>query len=216
MGDNIKLARYFKIVHFKFMLKKLYDRCVELARHKFSKPLLGFVAFIESFFFPVPPDLMIIPMVVAKREDYLKIFFITTFGSVLGGLFGYMLGVFFLDASMVIIEFYGYENKVIEIQEIMSTKGGFFTWLGIMFLAGFTPLPFKVFTITSGVINFNLPVFFFICLFTRGLRFFLVAYLTSIFGKKFGVFIEKKGALWFSVAGITIVIFAIFLYFVFK
>ena len=216
MGDNIKLARYFKIVHFKFMLKKLYDRCVELARHKFSKPLLGFVAFIESFFFPVPPDLMIIPMVVAKREDYLKIFFIATFGSVLGGLFGYMLGVFFLDASMVIIEFYGYENKVIEIQEIMSTKGGFFTWLGIMFLAGFTPLPFKVFTITSGVINFNLPVFFFICLFTRGLRFFLVAYLTSIFGKKFGVFIEKKGALWFSVAGITIVIFAIFLYFVFK
>ena len=198
------------------MLKKLYDRCVELARHKFSKPLLGFIAFIESFFFPVPPDLMIIPMVVAKREDYLKIFFIATFGSVLGGLFGYMLGVFFLDASMVIIEFYGYENKVIEIQEIMSTKGGFFTWLGIMFLAGFTPLPFKVFTITSGVINFNLPVFFLICLFTRGLRFFLVAYLTSIFGKKFGFFIEKKGALWFSVAGITIVIFAIFLYFVFK
>ena len=70
------------------MLKKLYDRCVELARHKFSKPFLGFVAFIESFFFPVPPDLMIIPMVVAKREDYLKIFLIATVGSVLGGLFG--------------------------------------------------------------------------------------------------------------------------------
>ena len=97
------------------MLKKLYDRCVELARHKFSKPLLGFVAFIESFFFPVPPDLMIIPMVVAKREDYLKIFLIATIGSVLGGLFGYMIGVFFLDASMVIIEFYGYEEKVFEI-----------------------------------------------------------------------------------------------------
>ena len=92
--DNIKLARYLRIVHFKFMiLKKLYDRCVELARHKFSKPLLGFVAFIESFFFPVPPDLMIVPMVVAKREDYLKIFFIATTGSVLGGLFGYMLSL---------------------------------------------------------------------------------------------------------------------------
>ena len=114
-------------------LKKLYDRCVELARHKFSKPLLGFVAFIESFFFPVPPDLMIVPMVVAKREDYLKIFLIATTGSVLGGLFGYMLGVFFLDTSMVIIEFYGYENKVFEIQDAMSTKGGFITWLGIMF-----------------------------------------------------------------------------------
>ena len=104
------------------MLKKLYDRCVELARHKFSKPLLGFVAFIESFFFPVPPDLMIVPMVVAKREDYLKIFLIATTGSVLGGLFGYMLGVFFLDASMVIIEFYGYEEKVFEMQDKMSTN----------------------------------------------------------------------------------------------
>tara|TARA_B100000963_G_scaffold357359_1_gene379384 strand:+ start:2188 stop:2793 length:606 start_codon:yes stop_codon:yes gene_type:complete len=197
------------------ILKKLYDRCVELARHKFSKPLLGFVAFIESFFFPVPPDLMIVPMVVAKREDYLKIFLISTFGSVLGGLFGYMLGVFFLDVAMVIIEFYGYEEKVFEIQNTMSTKGGFYTWLGIMFLAGFTPLPFKVFTITSGVISFSLPVFFFICLFTRGLRFFLVAYLTSIFGRKFGEFIEKKGALWFTISGIVIVILAAIIYFVF-
>ena len=198
------------------ILKKLYDRCVELARHKFSKPLLGFVSFIESFFFPVPPDLMIVPMVVAKRDDYLKIFLIATFGSVLGGLFGYMLGVFFLDASMVIIEFYGYEEKVFEIQNKMSTKSGFLAWLGIMFLAGFTPLPFKVFTITSGVISYNLPVFFLICLFTRGLRFFLVAYLTDIFGKKFGNFIETKGAIWFTITGVFIVILAFVLYIIFK
>ena len=197
------------------MLKKLYDRCVELARHKFSKPLLGFVAFIESFFFPVPPDLMIVPMVVAKREDYFKIFLIATAGSVLGGLFGYMLGVFFLDASMVIIEFYGYEEKVFQIQDKMSTRGGFIAWLGIMFLAGFTPLPFKVFTITSGVIGFNLGVFFFICLFTRGLRFLLVSYFTYLFGKKFGDFIEKKGALWFTATGIFIVILATVLYITF-
>ena len=198
------------------ILKKLYDRCVELARHKFSKPLLGFVAFIESFFFPVPPDLMIIPMVVAKKEDYLKIFLIATAGSVLGGLFGYMLGVFFLDAAMVIIEFYGYEEKVFKIQNTMSTKGGFYTWLGIMFLGGFTPLPFIVFTITSGVIGFNLSVFFCICLFTRGLRFFLVSYFTSLFGRKFGRFIEKKGALWFTVSGLLIVIIAIIIYFNFR
>ena len=197
------------------IFKKLYDRCVELARHKLSKPLLGFVAFIESFFFPVPPDLMIIPMVVAKREDYIKIFIIATTGSVLGGLFGYMLGVFFLDVSMVIIEFYGYEEKVFEMQDKMSTKGGFLAWLGIMFLAGFTPLPFKVFTITSGVIAYNLPVFFLICLFTRGLRFFLVSYLTFLFGKKFGDFIEKRGAVWFTLTGIFIVILAIVLYIIF-
>ena len=198
------------------MLKKLYDKCVELARHKFSKPLLGFVSFIESFFFPVPPDLMIIPMVVAKKKEYVKIFLIATIFSVLGGLFGYMLGVFFLDISMVVIEFYGYEEKVFEVQEKLSSKGGLFIWLGIMFLAGFTPLPFKVFTITSGIISFNIVIFFFICLFTRGLRFFLVAYLTSLFGSKFGSFIEKKGALWFTIIGIAIVIIATILYLLFK
>ena len=158
---------------------------------------------------------MIVPMVVAKREDYLKIFLIATVGSVLGGLFGYMLGVFFLDASMVIIEFYGYEEKVFQIQDKMSTRGGFLAWLGIMFLAGFTPLPFKVFTITSGVIGFNLAVFFFICLFTRGLRFLLVSYFTYLFGKKFGEFIEEKGALWFTLTGIFIVILAAVLYIIF-
>ena len=197
------------------MIKKIYDKCVSWAGHKYAKPILAFESFIESSFFPIPPDVMIIPMVVAKREDYLKIFLIATTGSVLGGLFGYMLGVFFLDASMVIIEFYGYEEKVFEIQDKMSTKGGFLAWLGIMFLAGFTPLPFKVFTITSGVIAYNLPVFFFICLFTRGLRFFLVSYLTHLFGKKFGEFIEKKGALWFTLTGIFIVILAVVLYIIF-
>ena len=198
------------------MLKMLYDKCVELARHKFSKPLLGFVSFIESFFFPVPPDLMIVPMVVAKKEDYLKIFLIATIGSVLGGLFGYMLGIFFLDISMVVIEFYGYEEKVFEVQEKMSSRGGLILWLGIMFLAGFTPLPFKVFTITSGIIGFNIFVFFFICFFTRGLRFFLVAYLTYLFGSKFGNFVEQKGALWFTIIGIGIVIVATILYFLFR
>ena len=101
-------------------------------------------------------------MVAAKKEDYLKIFFIATVFSVLGGLFGYLIGLFFLDIAMTVIEFYGYEEKVFLLQDKLSTKGGFFLWLGIMFLAGFTPLPFKVFTITSGIINFNIVVFFFI------------------------------------------------------
>ena len=117
---------------------------------------------------------------------------------------------------MVVIEFYGYEEKVFEVQERMSSKGSFFLWLGVMFLAGFTPLPFKVFTITSGIIGFNIVVFFFICLFTRGLRFFLVAYLTHLFGNKFGNFIEKKGALWFAIIGIAIVIIAAILYLLFR
>tara|TARA_B110000046_G_C12863719_1_gene342987 strand:- start:238 stop:834 length:597 start_codon:yes stop_codon:yes gene_type:complete len=198
------------------MLKNLFDKCVKLASSKMANYALGFISFIESFFFPVPPDLMIVPMVVAKKENYLKIFLIATIFSVLGGLVGYMLGVFFLDISMVIIEFYGYEEKVFEIQNKISSKGGFLFWAGVMFLAGFTPLPFKLFTIASGIVEFNIIVFFFICLFTRGLRFFIVSYLTYLFGNKFRYFIEKKGALWFSIAGIFIVTISIILYLLFR
>jgi membrane protein YqaA with SNARE-associated domain len=198
------------------MLKKLFDKCVKLASSRIANYALGFVSFIESFFFPVPPDLMIVPMVVAKKENYLNIFLIATIFSVLGGLVGYMLGVFFLDVSMVIIEFYGYEEKVFDIQNKISSKGGFLFWIGVMFLAGFTPLPFKLFTIASGIVGFNIIVFFFICLFTRGLRFFIVSYLTYLFGNKFSNFIEKKGALWFTITGIFIILVALVLYLFFK
>ena len=198
------------------MIKSLYDKCVAWAGYRYAKQILAIEAFIESSFFPIPPDVMIIPMVVSKKNQFIQIALVATIFSVLGGLFGYILGVFFLDISMVVIEFYGYEEKVFEVQEKMSSKGGFFIWLGVMFLAGFTPLPFKVFTITSGIISFNIVVFFFICLFTRGLRFFLVAYLTHLFGNKFGNFIEQKGALWFTIIGIAIVIIATILYLLFR
>ena len=198
------------------MLKNLFDKCVKLASSKMANYALGFVSFIESFFFPVPPDLMIVPMVVAKRENYIKIFLIATIFSVLGGLVGYMLGVFFLDLSMIIIEFYGYDEKVFDIQKKISSKGGLLFCAGVMFLAGFTPLPFKLFTIASGIVGFNIIVFFFICLFTRGLRFFIVSYLTYLFGKKFRYFIEKKGALWFTVIGIFIVLVVLVLYLLLK
>ena len=198
------------------MLKNLFNKCVKLASSKLANYALGFVSFIESFFFPVPPDLMIIPMVVAKKENYFKIFLIATIFSVLGGLVGYMLGVFFLDISMDIIEFYGYEEKVFEIQNKISSKGGFLFWIGVMFLAGFTPLPFKLFTIASGIVGFNIVAFFFICLFTRGLRFFIVSYLTYLFGNKFRNFIDKKGALLFTVIGIFIVVITVVLYLLFR
>ena len=197
-------------------LKSLYQWVLSWAESAYGTLVLFLVAFAESSFFPVPADPLLMALCLGKVKKSMYYVFICTLGSVLGGLFGYMLGVFFLDVAMIIIEFYGYEEKVFEIQEKMSTKGGFYTWLGIMFLAGFTPLPFKVFTITSGVISYNLTVFFLICLFTRGLRFFLVSYFTNIFGKKFGEFIEKKGALWFTITGLLIVIIAVILYFIFK
>ena len=197
------------------MFSKLYDKCLKLASHKSANLYLSIVSFIESSFFPIPPDVMIIPMAIAKSKSYLKIFLYATIFSVLGGLFGYFIGFALADLGMNLVEFYGYEEKVIKLKVSLSQGSGMYTWLGILFLAGFTPLPFKVFTITSGVMNYNLPVFFLICLFTRGLRFFLVAYFTSLFGQKFGDFIEKKGALWFTLVGIFIIILAIVLYIIF-
>ena len=198
------------------MLKKLYDRCVELARHKFSKPLLGFVAFIESFFFPVPPDLMIIPMVVAKKTDYLKIFLIATIFSTLGGFFGYFIGLSFSDIATNVVEFYGYENKVDKLKNDFSIGEGRYIWIATLFLAGFTPLPFKVFTITSGMIGFNLFIFFFICLISRGLRFFIVSYLSFKFGDTFNKFMETQATKWFTILGILIVAIFGLIYFIIK
>ena len=198
------------------MLQKLYDRCLDLARHKLSKPLLAFISFIESSFFPIPPDVMIVPMVLAKKENYLQIFLIATIFSVLGGILGYFLGSLFLDFSMSIIEFYNYGNKVFELQEKLSNKTGLVFWVGTLFLAGFTPLPYKVFTITSGFISFNLYIFIVISLISRGLRFFIVSYFSMKFGEKFGFFLKKEGFLWFTVIGILIVLALLGMYFYFK
>ena len=168
------------------MLKKLYEKTLKLAAHKSSKFFLAIISFAESSFFPIPPDIMIVPMVIAKKNDYLKIFFIATLFSSLGGLFGYFIGSLFTDKAIMLMELYGYEEQVLELKNQLSSKGGAFSaWLGTLFLAGFTPLPFKLFTITSGIINFNIFVFFFICLFARGLRFFIVAYFSAKFGKPF-------------------------------
>jgi membrane protein YqaA with SNARE-associated domain len=199
------------------MLKDLYKKSLKLAKHKSSKFFLAIISFAESSFFPIPPDIMIVPMVIAKKSDYLKIFLIATFFSALGGLFGYFIGSLFTDKAIILIELYGYEKQVLELKNQLSSKGGAFSvWLGTLFLAGFTPLPFKLFTITSGIINFNIFVFFFICLFARGLRFFIVAYFSLKFGKAFSIILERKGAMWFSIIGVVIVIIASIIYLIFK
>ena len=196
------------------MFKELFQKTLKLAAHKSSKFFLALISFVESSFFPIPPDILIVPMVIAKKNDYIKIFVIATLFSALGGLFGYFIGSVFLEFAMKVVEFYGYEENVFNLQLKLSEKGGLFLWLGILFIAGFTPVPFKVFTITSGIINFNIFIFFFICIISRGLRFFIIAFLSAKFGKAFSYFIEKKGAKWFTVIGIVIVIIATIIYFV--
>ena len=173
------------------MFQTLYKKCLELAAHKSSNFYLGLVSFIESSFFPIPPDAMIIPMVIAKKKEYLKIFLIASIFSVLGGIFGYLIGYLFFDLAMYVIEFYGYQDKVENLKLSMSQGSGFLAWLSILFLAGFTPLPYKAFTISSGLIAFNLPIFIIVSLISRSLRFFIVAYLSYRFGELFTGYMEK-------------------------
>ena len=198
------------------MLKDLYKKSLKLAAHKSSKFFLAIIAFAESSFFPIPPDIMVVPMVIAKKNDYLKIFLIATFSSAVGGLLGYFIGFVFLDLAMNVIEFYGYEEKVINLKDNLSSGNNFIYFLGTLFLAGFTPLPFKVFTITSGMIGFNIFIFFVVCLVSRALRFFVVSYLSFKFGDTFSEFMEKDAAKWFSIVGLVIVAIAITIYFTIK
>ena len=191
------------------MIKKLYDKCVIWAGYKYAKPILAIEAFIESSFFPIPPDVMIVPMVISKKNEFIKIASIATTFSVLGALFGYYIGFSLNEIAIKIFEFYGYEYSD-SFNEKFTTGEGFFAWLGILVTAGFTPLPFKLLTISSGIIHFNLISFILICIITRCLRFFLVAYLTYKFGEKIGPFLDKEGTKWsIIIVGIIIVIAAI-------
>jgi len=194
------------------MIKKIYDKCVDWAGYKYAKQILAVEAFIESSFFPIPPDVMIIPMVVSKRNEFIQIALIATIFSVLGALLGYYIGYSLYEIAIQIFEFYGYEYSD-TIKERFTTGGGFKAWLGILFTAGFTPLPFKLLTISSGIIHFNLTYFVLICVVTRGLRFFLVAYLSYKFGSKFGPFLEKKGGQWATIIAVIIIIIAAGIYF---
>ena len=198
------------------MFNRLYKKCLDLAAHKSSNFFLGLVSFVESSFFPIPPDVMIIPMVIAKKKSYLKIFFIASIFSVLGGVFGYMLGAIFFDLAINVIEFYGYENKVDILKNNLSEGEGFLAWLSILFLAGFTPLPYKAFTIASGLIGFNILIFIIVSLISRSLRFFIISYLSYKFGDLFTEFMNKHGSKWFTILGLLLILIFVILLLILK
>ena len=198
------------------MFKNLYKKCLDLAGHKNSKYYLAIVSFVESSFFPIPPDVMVIPMVISKKNDFKKIFLITTIFSVLGGMLGYVIGAFFFEFGAHIMNFYGYEDKLFNIKKNLTNSDGFYAWLGIIFLAGFTPLPYKVFTIASGLIGFNFFFFILISFVSRGLRFFIVSYLSYKLGDLFNELMINHGSKWFTIIGIIIVTIAIIFYIVFN
>ena len=173
-------------------MKTFYKKSIEWAAHKNSKAILAFISFIESFIFPFPPDLLIIPMTIAKMNDWFKIALVATIGSVLGACFGYFIGyIFFNEIGIPIFELYGIDNTFF-LKEKVAQGGGIIAWASFLAIAAFTPFPFKLLTITSGFIHFNLIYFVTICFLVRGSRFFLISVLIGKFGSKIKLLLEKK------------------------
>ncbi len=183
------------------MLKKMYDWIMREAASKRAKQTLFGVAFAESSFFPIPPDIMLIPMVLASPKDWLKLVGIATVGSVLGGLFGYAIGYFLLDTvGQWIINLYHMDGKLADFQQAFTEHG-----VMIILLKGLTPIPYKLVTIASGIANFPLLPFILASIVTRAGRFALVAGLLRLFGDKAKPFIEKYLS-WILLAVLVLVV----------
>jgi len=176
------------------MLRRLYDWTMALARTRHAERSLAGISFAESSFFPIPPDVLLIPMVLAQRERWLRYALVCTVASVLGALLGYFIGAVLLDTvGRPIIAFYHAEDAFVRIQDWYDTWGA---W-GILFGA-VTPFPYKILTIFSGFAGFNLVTLIIVSIIGRGLRFFLVAWLLQKFGEPIRTFIEKHLGLLFT------------------
>jgi len=194
------------------MFRKLFDKTIKLAGNKNSKFFLGGISFIESFIFPIPPDVIIIPMTIAKPKNWLKIFLIATIGSVLGAILGYFIGyVFFNEIGIKIFELYGVDNASF-LKDKVSSQGGVIAWMALLAIAGFTPVPFKLLTITSGFVHFNIFYFIIISFLTRGSRFFIIAFLIGNFGPTIKKIIEKRLIVFSIIFTIVIIIVAYLVY----
>ena len=194
------------------MFKELCGKTIKLAGHKNSKTVLGTISFIESFIFPIPPDILIIPMTIAKKQDWPRIALIATIGSVLGACLGYFIGYFFFnEIGIKIFELYGVDN-ISFFKEKISTEGGEIAWMTLLAIAGFSPIPFKLLTITSGFLHFNLFYFIIVSLITRGLRFFLIAFLIGNYGSAMKKIIEKKLLKLSTIISMVLIIIAFLIY----
>ena len=193
------------------MFRDFYTKSIKLAGHKNSKFFLGFISFIESFIFPIPPDVLIIPMTIAKRHEWVKIALIATCGSVFGACLGYFIGyVFFNEIGIKIFEFYSVDPTFWKSK--VSSDGGVLAWITLLAIAGFSPVPFKLLTISSGFVQFNLLYFIIVALITWGSRFFLIAFLIGNFGPAMKILIERKLLKISIIVSIIIIIFSYLVY----
>lgn len=168
-------------------IRKLYDRVLALSAHPKAMWWLGLISFIESSFFPIPPDVLLLPMCLSDRKKAMLSALVCTLASVLGGLLGYAIGALFFDSiGQGILAFYGIEGKFEKFQEWYALYGGV-----MVFVAGLTPIPYKVITISTGVFGFSIPQFVILSLLSRGIRFFAEALIVKFLGEPALVFVDK-------------------------
>ena len=181
--------------------RNLYDWTLRQSSKKLAPWFLAFISFVESSFFPIPPDIILIPMIIAKRTKAFIYASICTISSVIGGLFGYLIGfIFFNSIGIILVNFYGMSEYIENLKEYYNNYGVWF-----VLVAGFTPVPFKIITIASGLFQLNLFIFILCCFVARGLRFYLISGLLYLYGEAIKYFIEK----YFNY--LTIIFFIVFL-----
>jgi membrane protein YqaA with SNARE-associated domain len=184
------------------MLHRLYDWCIDAASKPYASWILACVAFAESSFFPVPPDLMLIPMALARPDRAFFFATMCTLASVAGGLLGYFIGAtLYATVGHWLIALYGYGEKVEALRQAYAQYGA---W--IIFLKGLTPIPYKIVTITSGFAGFSIGLFIIMSFISRGMRFYFVAFLLNRYGEQARGIIEKRLGLWAGISAAAIVV----------
>ena len=183
------------------IVRKTYDTVIHLSESKYALTWLAIISFVESSFFPIPPDIMLIPMILATPKKAWKIAGVCTAASVIGAYFGYIIGVYFFNLiAEPLLNFYGYLDKFETFKGLYEKYGAL-----IVFGAGITPFPYKIITIASGVVHLNLIVFTVASIIARGMRFFLIAWLLKVYGATMRTFIEKNLG-WLSIVFLLLLI----------
>jgi membrane protein YqaA with SNARE-associated domain len=183
------------------MLRRLYDYCIAAAGKRHALWTMGAISFAESSFFPVPPDVMLIPMALARPDRAWLYAAVCTATSVLGGILGYVIGAVLYDSvGQWLIDLYGLGDKVESFRAAYAEYGA---W--IILLKGLTPIPYKVVTITSGFAAYNLGLFVLFSIIARGMRFFFLAFLLHRYGEHAREIIERRLGLWVTLGAIVVV-----------
>ena len=184
------------------MLRRVYDWCIAAAYKPYALWLMGLVSFVESSFFPIPPDTMLIPMSLARPEKAWSYATLCTITSVAGGVIGYVIGAYLYDTvGHWLIALYGYGDKVEAFREAYARWGTI-----IILLKGLTPIPYKIVTITSGLADYPIVPFIVLSFVARGMRFYLVAFLINRYGDRARSIIEKRLGLWTALAAALLVV----------